>query len=152
MIRLKNSTKYTLFLLVTCMMTVFILITSDISSVKSKIFNSGAKYDVIINQFNDKDYPNLAKFYVSDIKHPKEFNKTCATFPKLFDLYYNNFYWQNLFTSNGTYHLLNAYLDDRNTNWTIRISGMLNRIAPELEIFCQIWYQDYKVPVIVQVI
>jgi len=43
-------------------------------------------------------------------------NKTCATYPTLYDLHINNEYWQETTTSNGTFYLYGAYLDVRRTN------------------------------------
>ena len=40
-------------------------------------------------------------------------SRSCAKIPKLWDLHFNNLYWQKAKTSNGTFYLYGAYLDRR---------------------------------------
>ena len=82
-------------------------------------------------------------------------NSTCAKFPSVFDLHFNNKYWQEVMytstctytctcthtcthtslqvvTTNGTFHLYGAYLDVRTSNRlgpTVRVLGMIDRWA-----------------------
>lgn len=102
--------------------------------------------------------PNLPLVYLHENKgknwHYKG-NKTCAKFPTIYDLHINNIYWQETETSNGTFYLYGAYLDKRKNNRlgpTIRILGMINRLAPTVKTFCQIWFSGAKEPVISKVL
>ncbi|XP_031347648.1 uncharacterized protein LOC116174011 [Photinus pyralis] len=84
---------------------------------------------------------------------PIGFNKTCARFPSMFDLEFNNIYWQTLRTTNGTFQLFGAYLDARPNNRlgpTVRILGMIDRIQPTVPTYCQFWFDGTKEPVIVK--
>ncbi|KAA0189243.1 hypothetical protein HAZT_HAZT003629 [Hyalella azteca] len=60
------------------------------------------------------EIPNLPIRYWQSLnnKFPAK-NATCAIFPSLIDLQFNNVYWQTLKTSNGTFHLYGAYYDNR---------------------------------------
>lgn len=69
----------------------------------------------------------------------------------MFDLEFNNLYWQTLRTSNGTFQLYGAYLDKRANNRlgpTVRILGMIDRIEPNVITYCQFWFEAKKDPVI----
>ena len=82
-------------------------------------------------------------------------NKTCAKYPGIFDLHFNNKYWQATETSNGTFLLYGAYLDVRPTNRlgpTVRILGMVNRLEPTVKAYCQLWYNDRQDPVFTPVL
>jgi len=105
--------------------------------------------------------PNLPLAYDNpannkkDAKDRQQFNKTCARFPRLYDLHISNAYWQEMETSNGTFHLFGAYLDRRERNRlgpTVRILGMINRLEPKVKTYCQIWFSGRKQPVIVKVL
>ena len=77
-------------------------------------------------------------------------NKTCAKFPTLWDISFNNVYWQTLKTSNGTFHLYGAYYDNRKlvaTKPVVRILGMINRLEPKVKTHCQFWYDNFKEPI-----
>lgn len=102
-------------------------------------------------------------------------SKQCAKYPSIFDLHFNNIYWQTLQTSNGTFQLFGAYYDVRknskigpagktkhrftlaSTSLTIpfdhdsvRILGMIDRINPTVKTFCQFWFDGQKEPFIVK--
>ncbi|XP_018323544.1 uncharacterized protein LOC108735849 [Agrilus planipennis] len=98
--------------------------------------------------------PNIPIVYWNQNKNkPMGFNNTCALFPSMFDLEYNNIYWQTLRTSNGTFQLLGAYLDVRPNNRlgpTVRILGMIDRIEPTVTTYCQLWFDKRKEPVVVK--
>nr|CAI5819580.1 unnamed protein product [Callosobruchus analis] len=69
----------------------------------------------------------------------------------MFDLEFNNLYWQTLRTSNGTFQLYGAYLDKRANNRlgpTVRILGMIDRIEPTVVTYCQFWFDGKKDPII----
>ncbi|XP_050292845.1 uncharacterized protein LOC126733555 isoform X2 [Anthonomus grandis grandis] len=96
--------------------------------------------------------PNLPIVYWSQHKNqPMGLNSTCARFPSILDIEFNNNYWQTLKTSNGTFHLFGAYLDKRKNNRlgpTVRILGMIDRIEPTVITHCQFWFDGKKEPVI----
>ncbi|CAH0549322.1 unnamed protein product [Brassicogethes aeneus] len=96
--------------------------------------------------------PNLPIVYWNKNKNkPMGFNNTCARFPSMFELEFNNLYWQTLRTSNGTFQLYGAYLDKRANNRlgpTVRILGMIDRIEPTVVTYCQFWFDGKKEPVI----
>ena len=73
-------------------------------------------------------------------------------FPSLFELDYNNVYWQRFQASvgnNGTFYLFAAYYDDR---WRggplpmVRILAMIDRVTPP-EVFCQLWFDEFTAPI-----
>ena len=77
-------------------------------------------------------------------------NHTCAVYPSIMDLRFNNDYWQTLHTSNGTFYLYGAYYDDRARNPlgpTVRILGMIDRIEPTVKTHCLLWYDVAKDPI-----
>ena len=81
-------------------------------------------------------------------------NSSCAKFPNLYDLEYNNIFWQIFNTSNGTFYLFSAYYDVRNLTGvpSIRIQGVVNRQRlPVVQTFCQMWFPNRKEPVIEKV-
>jgi len=101
--------------------------------------------------------PNLPLVYWQEKKKkkvPKNYTG-CTKFPDMFDLHFNNKYWQVTETSNGTFYLYGAYLDVRPTNRlgpTVRVLGMINRLEPTVKTFCQLWFSDSLEPVISKVL
>lgn len=80
-------------------------------------------------------------------------NKTCAAFPTIYDLEFDNIYWQTLRSTNGTIHLYGAYYDVRPASLigpAVRILAMINRIEPNMTTYCQLWFEDQNEPVIVK--
>ena len=78
--------------------------------------------------------------------------QSCSTFPSVLDLHYNNRYWQEAHTSQGTFFLYGAYLDKRGGNSSIRILGMFDHPEqPSLVTFCQLWFPNTTEPVVSQV-
>ncbi len=99
--------------------------------------------------------PNLPIAYWNENKNKAIYykNDTCAKFPSVFDLEFNNLYWQSLHSSNGTFHLYAAYYDVRRLSRigpAVRILGMINRIEPTIKTYCQFWFADHKEPVVVR--
>jgi len=111
--------------------------------------------DELANRLQAK-LPNLPILYWQKHKnHQLGINKTCAKFPDIYDLHFNNIYWQETKTSNGTFLLYGAYLDVRSLNKlkpTVRILGMINRLEPKVKTFCQMWFKDSKEPIITEVL
>ena len=106
----------------------------------------------------EKQLPNLPLTYLHKNKGKQwhfKGDKTCAKFPELYNLHINNIYWQETETKNGTFYLYGAYLDKRKMNRlgpTIRILGMINRLEPKVNTFCQIWFDGQREPVIAKVL
>lgn len=70
----------------------------------------------------------------------------CANLPSILELEYSNDYWQTQRTSNGTFQLFGAYLDNRKTipggHQFVRVLGMIDRKEMANEMHCQIWYDQ----------
>ena len=62
-------------------------------------------------------------------------NKTCAKYPSVYDMNFNNIYWQQLETSNGTFFLYAAYLDVRYSYFIIMSLHPLLCILTELDLY-----------------
>lgn len=85
---------------------------------------------------------------------PRRLNSTCARLPLVYDLKFNNLYWQVMESSNGTYNFYAAYYDNRSalaTGPLVRILVMIDRIRPTLKTYCQLWFDGRAAPVIVPV-
>ena len=58
--------------------------------------------------------PNLPLVYWYQNKNKQlGRNTSCAQFPGVYDIHFNNIYWQQMDSSNGTFFLYGAYLDVR---------------------------------------
>ncbi|CAF1386810.1 unnamed protein product [Didymodactylos carnosus] len=71
-------------------------------------------------------------------------------FPDFNKLHYNNIYWQQLQTKNGTFYLYRAYYDDRSSagkRASVRIIAMIDRIKPEA-LMCQLWFNKLSSPIL----
>ena len=108
------------------------------------------------NWNNNPEPPNLPLIY---LKHEAPTIQTttnsCAKFPDLLDLHFNNNYWQETTTSDGTFLLYGAYLDVRAANRlgpTIRLLGMISRLRPKLKMFCKLWFKNPNQPIISPVV
>lgn len=109
--------------------------------------HDSSEYEDVLEQLQ-----NLPKEYFEGSVLPRSVNSTCARFPKYdADIEYNNFYWQSAVTSNGTFQLFGAYLDDRNAGRVIvRILGVVDRKIPTVTTHCQLWFKSKREPVIVK--
>jgi len=102
--------------------------------------------------------PNLPIVYWQENKKkkvPKNASSTCSKFPDIYDIQFNNKYWQVFESSNGSFYLYGAYLDVRTNNRlgpTVRILGMINRLEPQVKTFCQLWFSDSNEPIISKVL
>jgi len=100
--------------------------------------------------------PNLPLVYWFENKNKaRSKNSTCAKYPSVYDIHFNNIYWQQTDTSNGTFFLYGAYLDVRSKNRlgpTVRILSMINRLEPTVKTHCQLWFNSTKEPVFSKVI
>ncbi|XP_022244175.1 uncharacterized protein LOC106461494 isoform X1 [Limulus polyphemus] len=95
---------------------------------------------------------NLPLAYWAKNRNKAIGDKNCAKFPSLFDLDFNNVYWQRLQTTNGTFYLYAAYYDNRiraGSTAIIRILAMVDKIKP-ISTTCQLWFDKGKSPVFAQ--
>ena len=103
----------------------------------------------------ERKLPNLPLLYLYDQNRHVNKNKTCGRLPALYDIHFNNIYWQETSTTNGTFYLYGAYLDVRKNNRlgpTVRILGMLDRLVPKVKTYCLLWFEDAKEPVVSKVV
>ncbi|XP_054279522.1 uncharacterized protein LOC128997811 [Macrosteles quadrilineatus] len=81
-------------------------------------------------------------------------NVTCVKYPYVYYLKFNNNFWQVLDTSSGIFYLYAAYYDNRTLSRigpSVRILAMVDRVDPNVIIYCQMWFQNIKEPVVVKV-
>ncbi|KAG4066494.1 hypothetical protein HA402_007130 [Bradysia odoriphaga] len=79
---------------------------------------------------------------------------SCGRFPDVQkDLNVSDTMWQVTNTTNGTFYLFNAYLDDRAAvnGSVVRILGLINRIRPTVKTYCQMWFVGIIQPIPVEV-
>ena len=103
----------------------------------------------------ERKLPNLPLLYLYDQNRHVNKNKTCGRLPALYDIHFNNIYWQETSTTNGTFYLYGAYLDVRKNNRlgpTVRILGMIDRLEPKVKTYCLLWFEDAKEPVVSKVV
>ena len=87
-------------------------------------------------------------------KHTNFFhkNKMCGILPNIYDIHFNNIYWQEHKTRHAIFYLYGAYLDTRQRNAqgpTIRILSMLDRgLKPKTIMHCLIWFDNDEKPVV----
>ncbi|XP_070152969.1 uncharacterized protein [Polyergus mexicanus] len=91
--------------------------------------------------------------WIRNNKLTKRANDSCARYPQIYDLEFNNFYWQTLRTNNGTFQFFGAFYDNRRLSKigpAVRIVGMIDRIEPTVKTYCQLWYENESEPRIVE--
>ena len=107
--------------------------------------------DLLISLSNDSN-SNLPLLYWSKIwrNKSKAGKGSCRPeFPNLFELDFNNIYWQRFKSNNGTFFLYAAYYDDR---WRggplpmVRVLSMIDRVSPP-QVMCQLWFDEFTTPV-----
>lgn len=115
----------------------------------------GLNENQILSELEVKGNNLALAYWLKSRKYPKKATsaKTChVDFPNLYELQYNNIYWQTFQNGNASYYLYGAYYDDR---WrggplpTVRILAMVDRIKPPPSL-CQIWFDRITVPIISQ--
>lgn len=121
----------------------------------------GVKVDKTSSLSEDESIAEMQKslsnfpieFWYRNKNKSMKMNKTCALFPSLLDIEYNNNYWQTLRTSQDvTFHLYGAYFDNREKNLlgpTVRILSMINLKNTTVKTHCQFWFENKNEPVIV---
>lgn len=86
---------------------------------------------------------------------PGETPDCAAGYPSVFELEFNDIYWQTLRSSNGTFQLFGAFFDKRRLSLigpAVRIVGMIDRVEPQVKTFCQLWYEGERKPQVVEVL
>ena len=90
------------------------------------------------------------KFRESSFLKVKCRNSLCGVYPKQREIVVDNLIWQVLYSKNGIWSLLNAYLDTRQKKTLVRI----NAIGPKedyekAKVFCQFWCENRVQPLVV---
>ncbi len=78
--------------------------------------------------------PNLPLVYWYENKNKQlGRNTSCAQYPGIYDIHFNNIYWQQVDTSNGTFFLYGAYLDVREgLNYFFTVFNTASSAAPQI--------------------
>uniref|UniRef100_A0A131YJ70 Glycosyltransferase family 92 protein n=1 Tax=Rhipicephalus appendiculatus TaxID=34631 RepID=A0A131YJ70_RHIAP len=93
---------------------------------------------------------NIPRAYWENGRKPPISSKSCVKFPELYDLAFNNLYWQKLSAKNGTFYIYGAYFDNRSRVGNVplvRILVMADRVKPPPTL-CQLWYNNGAYPTI----
>lgn len=127
--------------------------------VEPRIDRSPAKSEAEVIQEIENNLPSLPIAHWNKNsklnQQTKSANGCTIKYPNVFDIEYNNFYWQTLVSSNGTFQLFGAFYDIRKLSRigpAVRIVGMINRIEPVVKSFCQIWFDGDSQPAVVDVL
>ena len=80
----------------------------------------------------------------------KRKNQTCGRLPNVLDLKFNNKFWQKFQTSTLTSYILNAFYENRTQAGGphVRFLGMIYKPLGNLNIYCQLWFDDELEPVV----
>lgn len=100
-----------------------------------------------------QELPNIPWVYLDpSSKLPRGFNRSCGKFPELVDLEFDDLYWQIATTSNGTFRLIGAYMDARDSKEgvSVKLLGVMDRMEPTVVTHCLLWFKGAKEPVIVK--
>lgn len=99
---------------------------------------------------------NVPSRYVKNSRLKTGQNKTCAKYPSLKSLKFNNRYWQLLQAPQDTdFHLLSAHLDVRKLNsaeTSVRIIAIINKEIVTVQTYCQLWYEEQEGPLVAKVV
>lgn len=93
---------------------------------------------------------NIPGAYWGNGRKPPISSKSCVKFPELYDLSFNNLYWQRLAVRNGTFYIYGAYFDNRSRVGNVplvRILVMADWVKPPPTL-CQLWYNNGAYPTI----
>lgn len=79
--------------------------------------------------------------------------ESCGHFPTSGHLNITDKFWQVTNTTNGTFYLFNAYLDDREAvnDSVVRVLGYINIIRPTVKMYCQMWFFGLLEPISTEV-
>ncbi|CAL4133718.1 unnamed protein product, partial [Meganyctiphanes norvegica] len=93
---------------------------------------------------------NIVNIPVELLQSSTEYHdpKHCTKLPNLFDLNFNNIYWQSLTTKNrGIAYFLSAYYDNRyliENRPMLRIISVIKEVDLPFVKYCQIWFKNEK--------
>lgn len=117
--------------------------------------------DELIEEIEER-LPSLPlAYWTRNSKQPTKSNEPTNSsgcqpkYPSIFELEFNNVYWQTLRSSNGTFQLFGAFYDDRKLSRigpAIRMVGMIDRIEPTVKTYCHMWFEGEKEPRVVDVL
>ncbi|KAK7081651.1 hypothetical protein SK128_021715 [Halocaridina rubra] len=102
------------------------------------------------------EMPNLPLSYLrgpnnDDLYFPRK----CGHYPSLWDIRFNNFYWQVLHGTQAIFYLYSAFYDNRKLTThtpSLRILGMINKFdTSNFKVYCQIWFEGLKEPVVTKI-
>jgi len=137
------------------------MMASNVGSLADTV-TSVPRIDTINSNLNDELTPMIARripnvpfeYWLKEKSKIYGKNHTCAFYPNVFDIKFNNNYWQTFSTSNGSFYLYGAYYDNREAvnSPTIRILGMINRIEPKVKTHCLFWFDASSDPVVTPVV
>ncbi|XP_065340740.1 uncharacterized protein LOC135940028 [Cloeon dipterum] len=94
--------------------------------------------------------PSVLADHVNDTD--RKLNDTCAHYVNPYGVKYNNIMWQVQKMPRETYHLFNAYFDNRTVltggGSFVRILAIIDKRDPSSKSFCQLWFTDKPEPTI----
>lgn len=123
--------------------------TSPFFAKNPKVDKDSKNIDQMIDQLSKVSNIPFA-YWNPKISKPPISSKSCVKYPPLYDIQFNNLYWQKMNTNNGTFFVYGAYLDLRPKAGkipVIRVLTMIDRIKPP-PVFCLLWYDNATLPVV----
>lgn len=96
------------------------------------------------------DYWERHEYYLDEMYYD---NSSCSAFPNIFQLKFNNIYWQTFKRSNFTFQLYKAFYDTRRLNnrrHSVHILAMVDSVELSFKTYCQFWFESTNEPVIVK--
>ena len=128
----------------------FAAVTTGSPSVSVDTSSPPSEQQLLVSLSNASNLPLVYwSRHISSSKAAKVKGSCQVEFPSLFELRFNNVYWQHFASSNGSFFLYGAYFDDR---WRggplamVRILAMVDRISPP-PVACQLWYENVSQPI-----
>ncbi|KNC29039.1 hypothetical protein FF38_01399, partial [Lucilia cuprina] len=105
-----------------------------------------------------QDIPYLPIENLNNPKHTsRNFNSSCAWYPRLYDVKIHNDYWQEFNNLNISYYIFGAYLDNRPSvvqkKPVVRVLAMINFLGQKPEdypmTYCHLWYDEQSQPFVI---
>lgn len=94
------------------------------------------------------DFWESHKHYIDEMYYD---NSSCAPFPNIYNLKFNNLFWQTFKRSNVTFQLYKAFYDTRRINdqrHSVHILSMVNTVELSFDTHCHFWFENTDEPVI----
>lgn len=114
--------------------------------------------DQLVREIEDQ-LPSLPLAYWKNATRlaakPGETGNCTPRYPSFFELEFSNVYWQTFRSKSATFQLFGAFFDERrllSTGPVVRVIGMTDGIVPQEKTFCQLWFEDEREPVVVEVL